>query len=63
MATETKQIMNELKAIRTELGEVKAIMKEDFELSAWTKKELKKARAETKGISHREIMKKYSHQY
>jgi len=54
------KLHKDLLSLRKEVKEIKLYVKEEFELSDWAKKELKKARAESKTISHDEIMKKYT---
>ena len=55
-----KKIHQDVRALREEVEEIKAYVKEEFELSEWAKTELKKARAESTSISHKEMMRKYA---
>ncbi len=55
-----KTIHEDLIKIKEKVDRIEHILKEDYELSDWAKKELKKARKEDKSISHKDIMKKYA---
>ena len=55
-----KTIHEDLIEIKERIGKIEHLLEEDYELSDWAKEELKKARAEKKSISHKEIMKKYA---
>ena len=45
---------------QVQIKEIKLFIKEDFELSDWAKKELKKSRLESTSVSHKDILKKYA---
>ena len=55
-----KTIHEDLIEIKERIGKIDNILEEDYELSDFAKKELKKARAEEKSISHKELMKNYA---
>jgi len=57
-----EQIHKDVLELKDEIIEVKLFLKEDFELSDWSKSELKKARIENRFISHKDILKKYATQ-
>lgn len=53
-------IQKDLSELKEKINRIESILREDYELSDWAKKELKKARAEKVSISHKEIMRKYA---
>jgi len=55
-----KTIHEDLIEIKERIGKIEHILEEDYELSDFAKEELKKARAEKKSISHKEIIKRYA---
>ena len=55
-----EKLQDDVLKIKEELREIKLYVKEDFELSSWAKKELKKTRTEPTTISHKKVMKRYA---
>jgi len=58
--TTIKAIHQDLIELRFKVEKIEHIIEENYELSDWAKKQLKKARTEKKPISHKDIMKKYA---